>query len=97
MPKNPAADAAPRRVTLKTLAEHLGLSIGTISIVLNDAPGAEKLRAETRERVRKAARELGYRANEVARSLRKQRSRSIGVLMPRIQSHYANGVVTGLE
>lgn len=88
---------APKRVTLKTLAEHLGLSLGTISIALNDTPAAQGLRPETRQRVRDAAQELGYQPNELARSLRKQRSQQIGVLIPRIKSHYANGVVSGLE
>ena len=87
----------PKRVTLKTLAEHTGLSLGTISIALNDTPAAQGLRPETRQRVRDAARELGYQPNELARSLRTQRSQQIGVLIPRIKSHYANGVVSGLE
>jgi LacI family transcriptional regulator len=82
---------------LKRIAEHLDLSIGTISIVLNDTPAARTLRPETRQRVREAARRLGYRRNELARSLRNHRTKLVGVLMPGIQSHYASGVVAGLE
>ena len=85
------------RVTLKMLAQHLGLSVGAVSVVLNDRPEAQSLRQETRERIRQAARDLGYRPNRVARSLRQQRSNLIGVLVPHPLSPYGNGVVAGLE
>ncbi|MEM1183170.1 MAG: LacI family DNA-binding transcriptional regulator [Acidobacteriota bacterium] len=84
-------------VTLKDLSQHLGLSSATISIVLSGSPRAKNLRAETRERVRRAARDLGYRPNGLARSLRVKKTHMIGVLVPRINSHYGNGVMTGLE
>ncbi|MEO1084792.1 MAG: LacI family DNA-binding transcriptional regulator, partial [Acidobacteriota bacterium] len=88
--------AAPR-VTLKMLSEHLGLSSATVSIVLSGSPRAKSLRAETRERVRRAADELGYRPHGLARALRTQRTQLIGVLVPRINSHYGNGIMTGLD
>jgi DNA-binding LacI/PurR family transcriptional regulator len=52
-----------RPVTLKALAEHLGLSQTTISLVLNDAPGAKSLSAATRQRVHNAAERLNYHPN----------------------------------
>jgi DNA-binding LacI/PurR family transcriptional regulator len=50
-------------VTLKQLAEHLGLSQTTVSIVLNNAPGANTIAPATRQRVRDAAESLHYHPN----------------------------------
>ena len=86
-----------KRVTLKTVAEHLGLSPATISVVLNDSPVADSIPDETKERVFAAAKELNYRPNYLARSLRGQRSFSVGVLVPEISEGYAAGVMSGVE
>lgn len=84
-------------VTLKALAQHLNLSPSTVSVVLNHKPVGESIADRTRERIFAAAREFGYRPNHVARSLRAQRSWSIGVLLPVVSGHYASGVMGGLE
>ncbi len=86
-----------KRVTLKTVAEHLGLSPATVSVVLNDSPVADSIPRETKERVFAAARELKYRPNYLARSLRGKRSYSVGVLVPEISEGYAAGVMSGVE
>lgn len=89
--------AAPRRVTLKALAKHLGLSPTTISLVLNESPAADAIPQRTKDRVLAAARELDYRPDFVARSLRSQRSYSIGVLVSEISGGYSAGVMSGIE
>jgi DNA-binding LacI/PurR family transcriptional regulator len=58
------------RVTLKTVADHLGLTPGTISAVLNNTRAAERIPQHTRDRVIAAARELNYQPNPLARALR---------------------------
>jgi len=58
------------RVTLKTVADHLGLTPGTISAVLNDTPGARRIPQGTKRRIVAAARELNYHPNPLARALR---------------------------
>lgn len=58
------------RVTLKTVADHLGLTPGTISAVLNDTPGARRIPQGTKKRIVAAARELNYQPNPLARALR---------------------------
>src|SRR5256885_12587546 len=63
-------DSKPKRVTLRTVADHLGLTPGTISAVLNDAPGAVRIPAATKSRIVAAARELNYQPNPLARALR---------------------------
>ena len=59
-------------VTLKTVAESVGLAPGTVSLVLNSAPGAASIPQRTKDRVCAAARELNYQPNPVARALRTQ-------------------------
>jgi DNA-binding LacI/PurR family transcriptional regulator len=66
-------------VTLKAVAEPVSLSPGTVSAVLNNAPSAEHTPEHTRSHIL-AARELNYRPNFFARSLRKKRTYTIGVI-----------------
>lgn len=70
--KNDARNQA--RVTLKALAEYVGLSTGTISIVLNDTPRASVIPQQTKDRIFQAARELNYQPNPFARALRANRT-----------------------
>ncbi|MGH9517261.1 MAG: LacI family DNA-binding transcriptional regulator [Terriglobales bacterium] len=58
------------RVTLKTVAAHLGLTPETISAVLNDTAGAMRIPQATKDRITTAAQELNYRPNPLARALR---------------------------
>lgn len=60
----------PTKVTLKTLADHLGFTPGTISAVLNHTPGASRIPQATKDRITAAARELNYQPNPLARALR---------------------------
>jgi DNA-binding LacI/PurR family transcriptional regulator len=85
------------RPTLKDLAGHLGLSPATISLVLNRSPVADAIPEETQQRVFAAARELGYRPNYIAVSLRSRRTNSIGVLVPEISDPWAAEIVSGIE
>jgi len=64
------SQAKQKPVTLKTVAERVGLATGTVSLVLNHAPQAMTIPQQTRERVFAAARELNYKPNPFARALR---------------------------
>jgi len=97
-----ARSAAPqnspeRKVNLRELAEHLGLSVATVSLVMNRSPAAKSIPHHTQARVRAAARELNYRPNVMARMLRQQRSFTIGVIVPEISEGYAALVLSGIE
>jgi LacI family transcriptional regulator len=84
-------------VSLKFLAEHLGLSQAAVSFVINRSPAAKSIPHRTQELIRAAARELNYRPNHLARSLRQQRSFTIGVVVPEISEGYAALVMSGIE
>ncbi len=91
------APAQRPAISLKSLAEHLGLSQAAVSFVMNRSPNAKSIPQHTQELIRKAARELNYRPNHLARSLRQQRSYTIGVLVPEISEGYAALVMSGIE
>jgi DNA-binding LacI/PurR family transcriptional regulator len=86
-----------RRVTLRTLASHLGLSLTTVSVVVSESPAAQAIPPATRKRILAAASELHYRPNYFARSLRKTRSMSVGVLVSEIGEGYFTLVMNGVE
>ncbi len=92
-----ARKASGQSVSLKSLAEHLGLSQAAVSLVINRSPGAKSIPHRTQELIRKAAHELNYRPNHLARSLRQQRSYTIGVVVPEISEGYAALVMSGIE
>ncbi len=68
-----------RRVTITDVAARAGVSVATVSYVLNDKPGA-KIPQATRDRVHSAATALGYRPNALAQGLLHGTSRFIGVI-----------------
>lgn len=97
IPPESAVETAGVSISLKALAEHLGLSSATVSLVINRSPGAKSIPESTQERVRKAAREMNYRPNLMARSLRQKRSFTIGVIVPEVSEGYAALVLSGIE
>src|SRR5919112_4729230 len=83
---------ASRRPTLADVAARAGVSVPLVSIVMRDAPGASDA---TRERVRRAAEELGYRPDTRAQLLRRSRSRLLGVVFG-VQHAFHGDLVSGL-
>lgn len=86
-----------QKVSLKDLAAHLGLSTTTLSMVLNESPTANSIPQETKDRIFNAARELNYRPNYLARSLRVQRTHTLGVIVPELSDGYSAMVLNGVE
>ena len=93
----PSRKPARQSISLKSLAEHLGLSKTSVSLVINRSPRAKSIPQRTQELIRQAARELNYRPNHLAKSLRQQRSYTIGVIVPEISEGYAALVMAGIE
>src|SRR5437868_5318140 len=87
----------PAVVTLKAVADHLGLTPGTVSSVLNNAPSSRSIPQRTKTRIMTAARELNYKPNFFARYLRKKRTYTIGVVVEEIGDAYGSGVISGIE
>lgn len=90
-------DTKQSAVTLKTVAEHVGLTPGTVSAVLNDSPASRSFPKRTKNRILAAVRELNYRPNFFARSLRVRRTYTIGVITEEIGNPYGGIVISGIE
>ena len=87
----------PDGTTLKELAKHLGLTKGTVSAVLNESPYAKAIPQHTKDRIIAAARDLNYHPNFFARSLRKKRTFTVGVIAAEIGDAYGSVVISGIE
>ncbi|MHB1959527.1 MAG: LacI family DNA-binding transcriptional regulator [Acidobacteriaceae bacterium] len=90
--KQPAASGP---ISLKQLAEYLGLNPATVSVVLNNVPG-RSIPQPTRERIKAAADKLGYQPNLLARSLRNRKTHTIGVLVPELAEDYHTQIMSGI-
>jgi LacI family transcriptional regulator len=80
--------------TIVDIAEELQLSVSTVSRALNDHPN---ISVKTKERVRKMARKLGYRPNAMAAGLRNNKSRTIGLIVPRISMFFPASITTIMQ
>ncbi|WP_084517331.1 LacI family DNA-binding transcriptional regulator [Microtetraspora niveoalba] len=75
------SNAIGGRVTIRDVAAAAGVSVTTVSDALNDKG---KLRAETRARIQRIARELGYRPSRVAQAFRQGRTGTIALVLPNV-------------
>ena len=80
--------------TMKRIAAELGVSVTTVSKVLNDQPD---IGSETRARVLQHVARLGYRPNAVARSLSLKRTHTLGVVIPDLMHSFFVEIVAGIE
>lgn len=86
--------ANPKEVTIYDIAEALNLSASTVSRGLN---GNQAIRKSTINKIRRTALAMGYQQNTFASNLRKNRSNTIGVILPRLDSSFQAAVVSGIE
>lgn len=88
--------AAPT-VTMRDVAKAAGVSVATVSHVINDKPGA-RIGEEARQRVRDAVAELGYRPNALAKTLSQGTSRFIGLVSDAIATTpFAGQIIRGAQ
>ncbi len=85
---------ATTRVTIKDLAKKMNLSVSTISRALHNHPGIGK---KTTREVQKMAKRIGYTPNSVASNLRRNKTQTIGVIVPRIDIHFHSLTISGIE
>src|SRR5712675_1807261 len=91
------AGQKPEVITLKAVAHHIGLTPGTVSAVLNDSPSARSIPQETKNRIHAAAKDLNYKPNFFARTLRNKRTYTIGVIAEEIGDSYSSPIISGIE
>jgi LacI family transcriptional regulator len=84
-------------VTLKDIARRVGVSVTTVSRALG---GYDDVAGETKQRILQAAREMGYRPHTIAQSLRRQRTNTVGFVIPtagpRFSDPYFTEILTGI-
>jgi len=81
-------------VTIYDIAKVLNISAATVSRGLKDHPGISKA---TKKKIFDAAKDMGYRFNAFASNLRRQRTNTIGVIVPRLNSSFMSDVIAGME
>ena len=81
-------------VTLKEIANYCGVSVTTVSNIVNNSP--KKMKAETRKKVMDAIEELGYHPNYFAQGLRRQRTQTIGVIAEDLTQCAAPEIIEGI-
>src|SRR5699024_9827136 len=81
-------------VTIKDIAHALNISVATVSRALNDKYDVNK---DTRERVLKKAKKMGYKPNPIARKLLQKQSFNIGVIVPEFINSFFTEVIIGIQ
>ncbi len=79
---------------MKEIAKKLGVSVSTISRALKDSP---ELHPETKRKIVEMAKEMNYHPNLLAQSLRISRSKTLGVIVPEITSHFFASCISGIQ
>lgn len=82
------------KLTIKTLAKELQLSVSSVSKALRDS---HEISAETKQRVLALAEKLNYTPNPYASSLRKRKSKTIGVVIPEVVNSFFSQAINGIE
>lgn len=83
-----------QKITIKTIAKELGVSSSTVSKALKDSHEISK---ETKERIQAYADHYNYKPNHLALQLRNQKTKVIGVILPKIVHHFFSTVISGIE
>jgi LacI family transcriptional regulator len=83
-----------KEITIYDLAHKLKISVATVSRALKDDPVVSK---KTKKKIFELAEQMGYRSNHFARNLRNQRTDTIGVIVPRLNSYFMSTIIAGIE
>ena len=86
-----------KRVSIKDIAEKVGVSTALVSYVMNGLEKEKRVGAGVVERIREAARELNYTPNQIARSLRKGSTRTIGLIVTDIANPFFGNMARVIE
>lgn len=83
-----------QKITIKTIAKELGVSTSTVSKALRDS---HEISIETKDRIKAYADYYNYKPNNLALQLRNQKTKVIGVILPKIVHHFFSTVIKGIE
>lgn len=83
-----------KHITIKDIAQHLSISVSTVSRALADD---KNIRRETKEKVLEAAKQLGYKPNPVATNLKYGHTNTVGVIVPEMVTPFASRVINGIQ
>src|ERR1700761_2707947 len=86
-----------KKVGIKDVAQHVGVSVALVSYVLNGQAEEKQVGKEVAERIRKAAIELDYVPNQIAKSLKTQRTQTIGLVVADINYRFSSGITRAIE
>jgi len=86
-----------KKVGLKDIAEHVGVSIALVSYVLNGQAEIKQVSKENAEKIKKAAELLNYRPNQIAKSLKMHKTHTIGLVVADINYRYSTGITRAIE
>lgn len=86
-----------KKVTLKDIANHVGVSTALVSYVLNGQAEEKQVGAETSIRIKAAAEALNYQPNQIAKSLKTQRTYTIGLVVADINYRFSSGITRAIE
>ena len=83
-----------KEITIYDIAEHLNISTATVSRGLKDHPAISQ---KTKKLILETAKEMGYQTNPFASNLRRQKTNTIGVIVPRLNSSFMSDALSGME
>ncbi len=84
-----------KNITLKDVAEKSGVSITSVSIILNKTGNYKRMSQQTRRKVERVANELGYQTNYLAKALRQRKTMQIGLVIPNMYHMFMPLLTTG--
>ncbi|HTI89942.1 MAG TPA: LacI family DNA-binding transcriptional regulator [Puia sp.] len=86
-----------KKIGLKDIANHVGVSVALVSYVLNGQAEEKQVGKEVAEKIRIAAEELNYRPNQLAKSLKTNKSNTIGLVVADINYRFSSGITRAIE
>lgn len=86
-----------KRVSLSDVAQHLGVSTALVSYVLNNKAEEKRVGRDIAEKIKIAANELNYRPNHIAKSLKTNKTHTIGLVVADIKYHFTTGITHAIE
>lgn len=97
MKKKSVINQTNEKIGIKDVAKHAGVSISLVSYVLNGKAVEKQVKQETAQKILEAAKQLNYRPNLIAKSLKISKSNTIGLLVADINYRFSSGITKAVE